>query len=577
MVDFGTLHSARPGALRAAADAYDALGLANEVHHEVIKDAVRWISHGGNWTGSAAEAATTALTRTNRRLDGSHTALQGMGILLRNAAEAFELAQAKLLSAADEAGRAGFTVGPDGVVGFPPPRAADRHDPDYHDHAPSVRARALTTRISAAIAEADAADRQVAALLDRLAVSARDGFALGPDAAATRLDRIRSLGRKLTDAGWPAADATPAQVHDWWQGLTPAEQQRLITDHPDLLGGLDGVPAAARDQANRLVLARLLDTYRSRPQPLSPADQRKLDGFETIQRRLTGGFPDGGGPGSRPPLLLLALGEQGQGRAVLSWGDPDTARHVSALVPGLNSTLAGIGAGDASTALRVHAAAAQAQSDAGEVPSTASIIWLGYDAPLLDGASVASMDRAVEGAAAYDRFLSGLRSSHQGPEPAHVTAIGHSYGSLLVGQAAQRTSRLSADDVVLVGSPGTGAERASQFSVGADHVYVGSAGHDPVSHLPSPRDLVATGVGAVVVPPFGAAAGHRAADPHGLWFGQDPASAEFGARCFEVADGSVEDSHDSYFGKNGKGGPSLQNIGRIVGGRADRISPAQGR
>ncbi|MFB7663719.1 alpha/beta hydrolase [Kitasatospora sp. NPDC056138] len=571
MVDFAALHDARPAGLGAAADAYDALGRANSAHHEAVRDGVRWIVHGGNWTGSAAEAATRALERTDGRLDGSHTAMQGMGILLRDAAEAFELAQAKLLEAVEEATRAGFPVGADGAVDCPPPGEADRHDPDYAAlGAPrQARARALAVRIDGALAEADAADRQVASLLDRLAEGARSGFGINRDAAATRLDSINGLGRKLIGAGWPADDAPADQVHSWWQSLTPAEQQKLIADHPDLLGNRDGIPSAVRDQANRIVLPRLLDAYRHKPQPLSPADQQKLDGFEAIRKRLAGELPDGGGPGSDPPLLLIGLGEQGQGRAVLSWGDPDTARHVSALVPGLNSTLAGAAGGDTATALRIRQAAGS------EASATASMIWLGYDAPLLDGASVLTKDRAVDGAASYDRFLSGLRSTHQGA-PAHVTAVGHSYGSLLVGQAAQRPGGIAADDVVLVGSPGVGADHASQLSVGADHVYVGSAMADPVSRLPSKADAVATGLGAGVLGPVGAGAGHRV-DPRGLWFGQDPAGAGFGARRFKVDDGTPTDSHDNYFGKNGKGGDSLANIGRIVGGHPDQITREAGR
>ncbi|GAA2241768.1 hypothetical protein GCM10010430_24170 [Kitasatospora cystarginea] len=575
MVDFTALRDARPSGLGPAADAYDELGRANAAHHEVIKEAVRWIVHGGNWTGSAAEAATKALERTDKRLDGSHTAMQGMGILLRDAADAFELAQAKLLEAVDEAAQAGFSVGPDGSVDCPPPTEADRHDPDYAALGAPQQARvnALAARIGGAVAEADAADQQIAALLDQLAQSARSGYGINRGAATTRLDSINDLGRKLTAAAWPPDDASPAQVHDWWRSLTPAEQQRLVKEHPELLGNRDGIPSAARDQANRIMLPRLLDAYRRKPSPLSAADQRKLDGFEAIRRRLAGELPDGGGPDSDPPLLLIGLGDQGQGRAVLSWGDPDTARHVSALVPGLDSTLAGAAGGDTTTALRIRQAAGE------EATGTASMIWLGYDAPLWDGGSVLTKDRAVEGAAGYDRFLSGLRSTHQGDAPAHVTAIGHSYGSLLVGQAAQRPGGVPADDVVLVGSPGVGADHASQLSVGADHVYVGSAAADPVSHLPSRTDAAATGLaigGSVVTSPFAAVTGHQV-DPHGLWFGQDPASAEFGARRFKVDDGTPTDSHSNYFGKDGKGGDSLPNIGRIVGGHPDQITRVPGR
>ncbi|MEU1074858.1 MULTISPECIES: alpha/beta hydrolase [unclassified Streptomyces] len=111
--------------------------------------------------------------------------------------------------------------------------------------------------------------------------------------------------------------------------------------------------------------------------------------------------------------------------------------------------------------------------------TTASIAWLGYDAPQLDGftwsaTDVMRDDDAKAGAPAYNRFLSGIRVTHESGSP-HVTAIGHSYGSLTLGQATQRPGGIPADHVVLVGSPGTGVDKASDLGVGADHVWRGSS------------------------------------------------------------------------------------------------------
>ncbi|NEA46693.1 hypothetical protein G3I35_10465 [Streptomyces sp. SID10815] len=38
-----------------------------------------------------------------------------------------------------------------------------------------------------------------------------------------------------------------------------------------------------------------------------------------------------------------------------------------------------------------------------------------------------------------------------------------------------------ADDIVLLGSPGTGAQRADELNVGKGHVFSASAGKDPVT------------------------------------------------------------------------------------------------
>nr|WP_280704081.1 alpha/beta hydrolase [Kitasatospora sp. GP30] len=280
--------------------------------------------------------------------------------------------------------------------------------------------------------------------------------------------------------------------------------------------------------------------------------QEQLTGFQTIQSRLDGKYRDGGGPNSNPPLLLLGIGDQGQGRAILSWGDPDKAKNVSSLVPGLNSNLAGVGGGDAMTAKNIYDSAVDSAEVNRDTPSVASVFWLGYDAPQLDGPSVLMEDRANQGGPAYDKFLTGLRATHEGA-PAHMTAIGHSYGSLVVGKATQQPGGLPVDDIVLVGSPGVGVDTASQLGVGADHVYVGMANNDPME----------------VPPTLGKGTGGP--DFNGSWFGADPASQGFGAQRFSVADGSLGDSHDNYFDVK-KGGDSLSNVGRIVSGHGNTIT-----
>ncbi|MFF5919306.1 alpha/beta hydrolase [Streptomyces flavochromogenes] len=50
-------------------------------------------------------------------------------------------------------------------------------------------------------------------------------------------------------------------------------------------------------------------------------------------------------------------------------------------------------------------------------------------------------------------FTGGLRASHQG-EPTHLTVVGRSYGSMMVGTADSGGKGLGADDMIVVGSPG---------------------------------------------------------------------------------------------------------------------------
>jgi hypothetical protein len=565
-MDLATLRDSEPADLLTAAEAYDRLAAAFGRHTAAWRSGVaERVGHSG-WTGTAAENAKRSLQATTGRITAAGTELDLIGGVLREGAEAFLLARSKLLDALDEARANGLTVGGDGSVSWPPPSPADRHDPDYDT---PRKGREIADRISAALAEADHADRTTAERLAHYTANARSGAGLDGATATTDLAAsISPFGHEnLLARGMPDDKASPTEVNSWWNGLTEDEQQRLVRDHPDLVGNRDGIPAAARDQANRILLPRLIDQYERMPRR-SEDDQTKLDGFRKIQARLR----QEDGLRKEPHAYLLGIGTEGQGRAVVSFGNPDTADDVVAYVPGLGTKVGDVGGKDGNRAKALWESAHNADPSR----KVASIAWLGYDAPQLKGVDteslmVAGKGRGQQGGEAYDRFLTGIRASHEGTQP-HVTALGHSYGSFTVGQAAQRPGGVPADDVVLVGSPGTGAQHASQLGVGADHVWVGAARNDPVTHLPSRAEAAGIPLGLP-----GVAIGH-AIDPHELWFGQDPSSEEFGAHRFDVADGSVKSSHSDYWNSgSGREGASLRNLGRIVTGHGDRIETQEPR
>ncbi|MER6302917.1 alpha/beta hydrolase, partial [Kitasatospora sp. NPDC001539] len=531
-MDLATLRDTDVAALHAAADAYDGLRAALGQHLEDWRGGVDQPLAASGWAGPAADAATPSLALAAGELKAAQAEVGQLGKVLRAGADAVVLARSELHRALEDARTAGMSVTEHGAVIWEPAPYADRHDPD-HRSIDERTATALAARIATALARADAVDRALAARLRHYTARALDGTGLDPDSAARdRLDPGLGVPALLRLAV-PPDDAPPTEVYAWWNGLPAGEQQLLITDHPELVGNRDGIPAAARDRANRILLPRLLATYQGHPPPLSDRDRLRLEGFRRISARLAAA------EGQDPPVLLLGIGEEGQGRAVLSFGDPDTARDVTSLVGGMGTELQRIGGGDADRARAVYDAARRADP----TRSTASIAWLGYDAPL--GLDVACRTAARAGADAYHRFLAGQRATHQGA-PAHVTAQGHSYGSLVVGLAAQRPGGLPADDIVLVGSPGTGADHASDLGVGADHVYVGAAAHDPVSWAPDPAAL-------------GPAA---RLPPNARWYGPDPASAEFGAHRFAVADGPlgrVRDGRGDRPGEVAGGGPGARH------------------
>ncbi|WP_030346384.1 alpha/beta hydrolase [Streptomyces californicus] len=365
--------------------------------------------------------------------------------------------------------------------------------------------------------------------------------------------------------------ATPAGRKAWWHGLSQEERERYIELVPERIGNLDGIPVLARDAANRRNLPALIDK-------LEGVDTDKardqLAGLREIQRQLD---EDG-----KPPMYLIGIGDEGNGRAIVSFGDPDASRHVSAYVPGLNTSLDEEFAKNDIGRARDTAIGAQGYDE-----STASIVWLGYDAPQLpdkDGAAgyfaVMGTGRAEKGGAAYRDFMDGISVTNRNEDP-HLTAIGHSYGSRTVGAAAARPGGIpGVDDIILVGSPGVGVDHAVDLGVGSAHVFVGAAANDPVTKLPSKTQVVVGGVGLVLGGPGGAYLAGDLADPgdDDLWFGKDPASEAFGARRFPVADGPPLvggggislDSHSNYFSPE-RDAVSADSIALIVSGNADRL------
>lgn len=124
-----------------------------------------------------------------------------------------------------------------------------------------------------------------------------------------------------------------------------------------------------------------------------------------------------------------------------------------------------------------------------------TVAWLGYRAPAgLGGALHAQPASAAGGELA--RFQRSLRERFPA---SRQMILGYSYGSVVAGQAAQRSE--VADDLVLVGSPGAGVEHAGQLKA---RVWATTNAQDPI---------------AIVTGPLGGAHGP---DPSFPFFGAQP-------------------------------------------------------
>lgn len=456
------------------------------------------------WSGPAGTAAAAALVELSTvasgvrgALEGSLSSLQG---LAGAAAEAHELAVAARAGAAaggiglDETGR------PLGVPDLPhPAMAADQV-------AAVTTAREAAARAAAAAEEALAAARRALAC----ATAAAEPLAgLGADGVASPAD-FADVTARLYPVRLPEVPgaADPAAVAAWWAGLGAAQQLAAIDSAAGVVGALDGLPAWARDRANRLNLA-------AASQHLPPGS----DGHEVAEavRAAIAGLEDDGA------VAQLLLFDPAEGRVVLSTGDLDTAAAVGVLVPGVETTPADDLAGLVGDARDVAAAAGAAAPGL----AVATVAWLGYRTPHW---FTSVFPRASwRGGRDLDRALDGMAAARGGPgapPPPRTTVVGHSYGTVVTGQAARAPGRLAADAVVLLGSPGTSAGRADRLEV--EEVHGAWSLADPIS-----------------------TSGFYGPSPSSLGFGDEPLPTE------------LTQGHTEYYDRDR---PTLAAIGEVVAG-----------
>ncbi|WP_318203443.1 alpha/beta hydrolase [Streptomyces sp. SCL15-4] len=605
-MDLKTLQKIKPSEYADAADGYRAISDAADAARErVDKDIAKAIREANE--GEAADAAQRKLRQLS---DNFHYTQLECG-LISGALNAFSLEiaapQRQVLQALDEAKALSYTVHADGSVAFPadgkneltgediPGGTAIGNDGMYHGpglgpdmsglihpNPHQAKAQDIANRISRALREAAEIDDRYSAVLTKLkaapglTVDAKTWTDVATDTEALGTAAVDYLRDRLP------LDRSPAERKEWWDSLSGEEHDEYKRAFPEYIGNLDGIPSAVRDEVNRENLDILIGK-------LSGEDGEKtktqLDALKSIRQQLQDNVTQRLTNAGEPPMYLLGVSDEGLGRAIVSYGNPDTSRNVSAYAPGLGTAL------DTdftrNDLRRAHETAVGARK---YDPSSASIVWLGYDAPQLSApgdlptlasdTDVMSADKAKKGAPAYNSFMAGLAATNDHKDP-HLVAIGHSYGSRLVGAATQEPGGIpGADDIILLGSPGTGVDKAEQLGVGKDHVFVGAAENDPVSHLPSKKEAIAGTMGFFGGGPLGAYLIGDLADQgdDDLWFGKDPASEAFGGRRFQVADGprplidgqGPTPAHSNYFNPE-KDPQSAANIAALVADRPELV------
>ncbi|WNO65733.1 alpha/beta hydrolase family protein [Streptomyces sp. NBC_00121] len=550
----------------------------------------------GTQQGEAADAAVARLRQLSRNFQYVYTECGLLRTALNSLAHEMRAQQRALQGALADADALKFTVHPDGSVTYPEAgeglidgkplpggTASGRGLPGLlppsrlvapNPHA--AKAQEIADRVEKAVRTAKEIDWRYTRILREL--KAEEGLKV-PDAtwtdAATDAAAVRGAARGYLKDAIPH-DASPAERKSWWAGLTQEQQEEYLAVYPDQIGNLDGIPALVRDAANRDNLQLLIGKLGARDDERA---ETQLAGLREIERQLH--------DDRKPPMFLLGIGDEGNGRAIVSYGNPDAARNVSAYVPGLGTSLDDEFAKNDLKRARDTAIGTQRHDS-----SSAAIVWLGYDAPQtpiddpLGSLAVAGGERAEKGGAAYNSFMRGLAVTNENENP-HLTAIGHSYGSRTVGAATQQVGGiLGVDDIVLVGSPGVGVDRAEDLGVGKDHVFVGAAEHDVVTRVPSRKQATVGVMGLITAGPVGSYIVGDIADQgdDDLWFGKDPASKAFGARRFHVdegpqlvsSDGLSIDAHSQYFDPE-RNAVSADSIALVAAGQSRELKMEEPR
>ncbi|SNR80713.1 Alpha/beta hydrolase [Haloechinothrix alba] len=532
MVSFSDLWDADPSAYDDIADQWARLAGELDATARDIKRAAGGLD---GWSGDAADMAREHIVDVRSGYDTAAEYIDRIPGVLRTLSDAVTDAQERVNRAVDTA-EARDKVHVDratGTVSTPSGVAPGDMRTDEQLAADRELVTELNEAITAAVADATEADR----------VAYRQLGDLMPDDAGLSSEAVGS-GNIVTPSELPQDDWSAAEVKNWWDELTPMQQESAIYTHGDSIGSMDGIPVEARDRANRIRFAdEYADLDARREALIALGDDRSLtqdnelrelndvyEGMDAIKERL-----EREPTGNAPQAYLLDFETEGNGRGIVATGNPDTADNTVTNVPGTGSGLSSM-PGELSKADSILEAAGQYSS--GE---TAAVTWIGYDAPQDVLFEAPRESYAGEAAPDLASFQNGLAATHEGGG-GHNTVIGHSYGSTVVGHTA-RDHGLPVDNMVFLGSPGVGVDHAGELDIDPENVYASTA----------ENDIIRAG----------------AAVSHGL--GDSPIDEDFGAVEFRSDPGTEglgplgsTDAHSEYWDRQNE---SLKNLGRIVTGR----------
>ena len=265
------------------------------------------------------------------------------------------------------------------------------------------------------------------------------------------------------------APTEPGRMRELWDHLNPEQRTDLFRQDP-MFGDKARLPVSLCDEYARDALNYWLE--RVPDDPLYRSIEEAIQNHPDMPRRYLLGF------------------EPTDGRSIISVGNPDLATHTGVLVPGTHTDATKLIPSADNTGYMEVSRRFQDSADIAlghDSNAAAAVVdWQNYHAPQSLGLSGAARNSfAKAGAPTLRDFLDRLDHTSQMPE-AHRTVIGHSYGAVVVGEAAQGAG-LNAHSLITLGGAGMHARTVEELILQGVHLEAGNA---PVWALIHPNDPI---------------------------------------------------------------------------------------
>ncbi len=370
--------------------------------------------------------------------------------------------------------------------------------------------------------------------------------------AAERRAEAAELG------GWLATGPRASDVHAALASLPDHMQFELAEFAPATVGSAPGVPVAMRIVANRLLLGEMERDLSAEIDALTTAAALSPWAVMAVA-----------------PDLVRLRADRAHVRDLMAPGrnvvflDPENPRRVAEWIGPLgagNVMVAAPGAAALSDPFAQMVVRANRMVRLDPTAGDLAVVVAHVYEPPPGLAAAATGGYAAVGGPQLAGFVAGIPL-----DGVHVTLVGHSYGSTVLGEAllGGLSEALPVDtDVVILGSPGVRTDTVTQLGVDADRVWVGLAPGDEIQVAISPTALP----GVLTCLTFSGLLG--ACEPaEWLIHGRNPAHPDFGARVFDTAPTVPPEwlRHDEYFTSVWDEGtelasPALENLLHIATG-----------